>query len=68
MPARQSLAAGDALCALSALSALGALLALSACAVGPNYHRPAAPADPAFKEDHGWKPATPGVIQADKPW
>ena len=65
MPARQSLAAGDALCALSAL---GALLALSACAVGPNYHRPAAPADPAFKEDQGWKPATPGVIQADKPW
>jgi NodT family efflux transporter outer membrane factor (OMF) lipoprotein len=23
---------------------------------------------PAYKEDQGWKPATPGEIQSDKPW
>jgi len=50
------------------LSALPVSLALVACAVGPNYHRPAAPLLPAFKEDRGWKPATPGQIQSDKPW
>ena len=46
--------------------ALAALL-LSACMVGPNYKRPAAPAPPAFKEQPppdfkeagGWKPAQP---------
>ena len=53
---------------LNAMLALTAALALAACAVGPNYHRPAAPPDLAFKEDRGWKPATPGEIQADKPW
>jgi NodT family efflux transporter outer membrane factor (OMF) lipoprotein len=52
---------------LPALAALAALL-LSACTVGPNYKRPAAPAPPAFKEQPppdykeagGWKPAQPG--------
>ena len=48
--------------------ALLALLALAACAVGPNYRRPDAPTAPAYKEDQGWKPATPGEIAADKPW
>jgi NodT family efflux transporter outer membrane factor (OMF) lipoprotein len=43
-------------------------LALAACAVGPNYRRPAAPVAPAYKEDQGWKPATPGEIQSDEPW
>jgi NodT family efflux transporter outer membrane factor (OMF) lipoprotein len=47
---------------------LSAGLMLTACAVGPNYHRPSAPAPAAFKEDQGWEPATPGEIQADKPW
>jgi outer membrane protein TolC len=41
---------------------------LTACAVGPNYHRPSAPVPPAFKEEQGWKPATPGEIQANQPW
>jgi NodT family efflux transporter outer membrane factor (OMF) lipoprotein len=41
---------------------------LTACAVGPNYHRPSAAVPPGFKEDQGWKPATPGEIQADQPW
>jgi NodT family efflux transporter outer membrane factor (OMF) lipoprotein len=43
-------------------------LTVGACAVGPNYRRPSAPVPPAFKEDQGWKPATPGQIEANKPW
>jgi NodT family efflux transporter outer membrane factor (OMF) lipoprotein len=54
--------------ALRSLPALTALLGVASCAVGPNYHRAAAPPDAAYKEDQGWKPATPGEIQADKPW
>jgi NodT family efflux transporter outer membrane factor (OMF) lipoprotein len=53
---------------LRALASATALLALAACAVGPNYHRPDAPVAPAYKEDQGWKPATPGEIAPDKPW
>jgi NodT family efflux transporter outer membrane factor (OMF) lipoprotein len=34
-------------------------LALSACMVGPNYHRPAAPTPTAYKEIAGWTPAKP---------
>jgi NodT family efflux transporter outer membrane factor (OMF) lipoprotein len=49
-------------------ASLALSLLLAACAVGPNYHRPAAPVVPAYKEDRGWKPATPGEIQSDKPW
>jgi NodT family efflux transporter outer membrane factor (OMF) lipoprotein len=41
---------------------------LSGCAVGPNYHRPTAPVPTAFKENAGWKPATPGEIAANAPW
>jgi NodT family efflux transporter outer membrane factor (OMF) lipoprotein len=48
--------------------ALAVALALTGCAVGPNYHRPAAPVTAAYKEDQGWKPATPGEIEANKPW
>jgi NodT family efflux transporter outer membrane factor (OMF) lipoprotein len=47
---------------------LALALALSGCAVGPNYHKPPAPVPPAFKEDQGWKPATPSQIEPDKPW
>ncbi len=36
-----------------------AAVALSACAVGPNYHRPGAPTPDKFKEAEGWKPAEP---------
>jgi NodT family efflux transporter outer membrane factor (OMF) lipoprotein len=53
---------------LQCLAPATALLALAACAVGPNYHRPDAPTAPAYKEDQGWKPATPGEIAPDKPW
>jgi NodT family efflux transporter outer membrane factor (OMF) lipoprotein len=44
------------------------VLALTACAVGPNYRRPSAPVAPGYKEDQGWKPATPGEIASDKAW
>jgi NodT family efflux transporter outer membrane factor (OMF) lipoprotein len=47
---------------------LAPALILAGCAVGPNYHRPTAPVAAAFKEDKGWKPATPGQIEANKPW
>jgi NodT family efflux transporter outer membrane factor (OMF) lipoprotein len=41
---------------------------LSACAVGPNYHRPAAPASPRFKEAQGWTPAAAAQISATEQW
>ena len=41
---------------------------LSACAVGPNYHRPAAIVSPSFKENRGWVPATPAQIPASQQW
>ncbi|MFI4868220.1 MAG: efflux transporter outer membrane subunit [Steroidobacterales bacterium] len=47
---------------------LALTVALAACAVGPNYHRPTAADAPAFKEEQGWKPATPGEIRSDQPW
>jgi NodT family efflux transporter outer membrane factor (OMF) lipoprotein len=41
-------------------AAPAAALALAACAVGPNYHRPAAPVPNAYKElPPGWKIAAP---------
>jgi len=43
-------------------------LALTACAVGPNYHRPAAAPAAAFKEAQGWKPATPAQIANEQWW
>jgi NodT family efflux transporter outer membrane factor (OMF) lipoprotein len=67
-PSMNSWRSAAAARALRSLPAFTASLGFAACAVGPNYHRPAAPPDPAYKEDQGWKPATPGQIQADKPW
>jgi NodT family efflux transporter outer membrane factor (OMF) lipoprotein len=43
-------------------------LALTACAVGPNYHRPPAAPSAAFKEDRGWKPATPAQVVNEQWW
>ena len=48
--------------------ALALCCVLAGCAVGPNYHRPTAPVPAAFKENAGWKPATPGEIEPNKPW
>jgi NodT family efflux transporter outer membrane factor (OMF) lipoprotein len=52
----------------NALIAMACALALSACAVGPNYHRPAAPPAPAFKEGSGWTPATPAQVSSGSWW
>jgi NodT family efflux transporter outer membrane factor (OMF) lipoprotein len=42
------------------LTVLGlAALELTGCVVGPQYHPPAAPAPPAYKEVGDWKPAQP---------
>ncbi|WP_348014805.1 efflux transporter outer membrane subunit, partial [Rhodoferax sp.] len=49
-----------------AAAALAALLA--GCAVGPDYARPPLDLPTAFKEDSGWKPATPQLIDAQHPW
>ena len=43
-------------------------LTLSACAVGPNYHRPAAAPSPAFKDGQGWTPAAPAPITGEAGW
>ena len=45
-----------------------ALAGLSGCMVGPNYHRPAAPTPPAYKESQGWAPAQPSDAADRKDW
>jgi NodT family efflux transporter outer membrane factor (OMF) lipoprotein len=52
------------------LACLGAaLLALaSGCAVGPDYKRPAVAAPAAYKEDPGWKQASPNDAAKRGPW
>src|SRR5581483_2261669 len=52
----------------NALIGAACALALSACAVGPNYHRPAAPPSPTFKEAQGWTPAAPVQISPTEQW
>ncbi|HYS14823.1 MAG TPA: efflux transporter outer membrane subunit [Burkholderiaceae bacterium] len=48
---------------------LASALWLGACAVGPNYQRPAVDAPAAFKEaPAGWKPAEPQDAQARTKW
>jgi len=44
------------------------LLALSACMVGPDYHRPAAPVPVAYKELQGWTIAQPQDAAYRGPW
>jgi NodT family efflux transporter outer membrane factor (OMF) lipoprotein len=51
----------------------GALVAasfalLTACAVGPNYKRPAFNATAAYKEQDGWKPSEPNDALDRGPW
>ena len=41
---------------------------LSACEVGPDYERPSAPITTAYKENLGWKPATPSEAASGAPW
>jgi NodT family efflux transporter outer membrane factor (OMF) lipoprotein len=40
----------------------------AACAVGPDYRRPAAEAAPAFKEAGDWKPSEPADALSRGPW
>jgi NodT family efflux transporter outer membrane factor (OMF) lipoprotein len=53
-----------------AVLASGALVCgqLSACAVGPNYHRPDVATPPAFKEAQGWAPAQPSDAADRADW
>lgn len=51
-----------------ALVAAACALALGGCAVGPNYHRPAAPPSQTFKEGQGWAPAVPAQISSTAQW
>ncbi len=50
------------------LSAVLAGAMLAACAVGPDYQRPAVPTSPAFKEAGEWKPTEPNDILTRGPW
>lgn len=55
--------------ALAAVRALAAALALAGCAVGPNYHRPSAPLEPAYKElPPGWKISEPQDTRVRGDW
>jgi NodT family efflux transporter outer membrane factor (OMF) lipoprotein len=47
---------------------LALAFALAGCSVGPNYHRPTAPATPQFKEAAGWQPAQPLDQKTRGPW
>jgi NodT family efflux transporter outer membrane factor (OMF) lipoprotein len=47
---------------------LAAVLTLTACEVGPNYQRPAAPTPGAFKEIQGWTPAQPSDAADRRDW
>jgi len=54
--------------ARSLAACASAAAVLTACEVGPDYERPSAPVTAAYKEDQGWKPATPSVIDAGAWW
>lgn len=58
---RMSVVGGAMSCALLTAT-------LTACAVGPNYHRPAAVISTSFKENRGWVPATPAQIPGNQQW
>jgi NodT family efflux transporter outer membrane factor (OMF) lipoprotein len=53
---------------ISALCALCAAGLLAGCAVGPDFKRPAMSVPPAFKEDAGWKSASPDDGADRGPW
>jgi NodT family efflux transporter outer membrane factor (OMF) lipoprotein len=44
------------------------ICAVSACAVGPRYETPSAPAPAVFKEAQGWAPAAPADALDRGPW
>jgi NodT family efflux transporter outer membrane factor (OMF) lipoprotein len=63
-PTVKSLPASLALCITAAI----ATAVTPGCAVGPNYHRPAAPVPQRFKEADGWKPAQPREAASGTNW
>jgi NodT family efflux transporter outer membrane factor (OMF) lipoprotein len=54
--------------AAAVISSVVACAALAACAVGPNYHRPADRVPQRFKEAEGWKPAEPREAASGSAW
>jgi NodT family efflux transporter outer membrane factor (OMF) lipoprotein len=44
------------------------LASLAACAVGPDYHKPAAETPPAYKETQDWKISQPRQAGSDRAW
>jgi NodT family efflux transporter outer membrane factor (OMF) lipoprotein len=46
----------------------GSLSLLSACAVGPNYHRPAFETTASYKESKDWQPSEPADALSRGPW
>ncbi|APW40212.1 RND transporter [Rhodoferax koreense] len=51
------------------MTAVAVAALLSGCAaVGPDYARPPLDLPLAYKENAGWKPATPQLIDASQPW
>ena len=55
-------------CAARWLLPAGTLLFLSACAVGPNYHRPGFETTASYKESADWKPSEPADAMSRGPW
>jgi NodT family efflux transporter outer membrane factor (OMF) lipoprotein len=55
-------------CARLAPLTAAVLVVAAGCAVGPNYHRPAAPAPQGYKEAEGWKPAEPREAASGSDW
>ncbi len=55
-------------CTPTLLAAAVAALLLAGCAVGPDYVRPPVDVPTAYKEDQGWKPADPQIIDVAHPW
>ncbi len=52
----------------SLLYTLPIACALAACAVGPDYVRPATSVPVAYKEGNGWKTAEPGTVDPNTKW
>src|SRR5215831_5414853 len=50
------------------VAVLPLLAVLSACQVGPDYMRPAAPVRAMFKENAGWMPASPQQAAGWETW
>ena len=53
---------------MTAAAAVAGMALVSACTVGPDYERPAAPVPAVYKEQEGWKPAQPREGVSRGPW